>query len=205
MRVFDTATSTLHPDTGLGAVAPHEVPDGAIVAGGAYPWALYLMKPDASFTRLVDPAGPGRVVQEFRVDRAANAIVWLDADDTTPATSDYYLWTSPYAPTPSGIQRRRVAKIPDTAMDGGARFAVHNGLVLFKVTKDMGLLVRLSDGKGWSIPSEAGHALVKPVWVDDEYVYFNTASDRGTDGLLRIARSTLGAPTVPSGLPDAGP
>jgi hypothetical protein len=209
MSVFETNTLTLRAastDPAFGAAHPQEVADGALVLGGYYPYSLYLLRPDATTSRLVAPSGSGRVVGEYRVDRSAgDAIVWTDADDTTVDRSDYYLWTSPYASSPGALRPRKVAKIPDSAINRGSWFAVNKGLALFAVDKDRGVLVRLSDGKGWSIPTEPGHGLVKPVWVDDEYVWFNTESTHGTDGLLRIARTTLGAPTVPSGLPDAGP
>jgi hypothetical protein len=210
VSLFEKATGARHPtssDPAFTVGAPHEVADGALVVGGYDPYSLYLAKPDASLTLLVPPSAPGRTVQAWRLDRgAANAIAWMDAANTGAFPTDYYLWTSPYAPTASGIHPRKVAKIPDAALQRGSQFALYKGHALFVVDKDSALLVRLSDGKGWPIATEPGHELVGPLWVDDDYVWFVTESTKGAvDSMLRIARSTLGAPTVPNGLPDAGP
>jgi hypothetical protein len=210
VSVFDTVSKTVHPtssDPAFVAGLPNEVADGAIFIGGYDPYSLYLAKPDASIVLLVAPSAPTRTVRDWRLDRGvANAIAWVDAANTQPYRSDYYLWTSPYAATASGIQSRKVAKIPDAALQRGSQFALYKGHALFVVDKDSALLVRLSDGKGWPIATEPGHELVGPLWVDDDYVWFVTESTKGAvDSMLRIARSTLGAPTVPNGLPDAGP
>jgi hypothetical protein len=210
VSVFDTVSKTLRAtssDPAFVAGLPHEVADGAVLIGGYDPYSLYLAKPDASLTILVAPSAPGRTVRDWRLDRgAANAIAWVDAANTAPYRSDYYLWTSPYAPAASGIQPRKVAKIPDAALQRGSQFALYKGHALFVIDSDRALLVRLSDGKGWPIATEPGHDLVGPLWVDDDYVWFVTESTKGAvDSMLRIARTTLGAPTVPSGLPDAGP
>jgi len=56
----------------------------------------------------------------------------------------------------------------------------------------------------WSIAAEPGDAFITPVWVDDNEVWISTADltlayGAHMSGVLRLQRSSLGAPTVPRG------
>lgn len=104
------------------------------------------------------------------------------------------------------IARTKVAKIVDTLERGGARAIANRGVYLSLVGRNTALVTRLSDGMGWLVQGEPKERFVDPVWVDDNDVLIETAPDPdGTKdvpstSVLRIARSSLGAPTVPSGL-----
>jgi hypothetical protein len=80
------------------------------------------------------------------------------------------------------------------------------GMVLNVLDDAMALLTRVSDGQGWEVRPEAGTVFVRPVWVDDDEVWLSTATTSGANpraypsGIVRVRRSELGSPTVPSGL-----
>ncbi|MCU0691495.1 MAG: hypothetical protein MUF54_08840 [Polyangiaceae bacterium] len=204
--VLDPATLTLHSPNDTqhfyALSAPKLVKDGVLMHGG-FPYSgVYFMDSDGgNFRRVVAPAA-GHYVYNMYVDHGAgDAIVWMEvADSGGNEPTDQSLWTAPYAAAPGDLHARKVAKFADSEVS--AWLVANNGLVLFANQEDDGRLLRLSDGLSWAIPREPGRTFVAPVWVDDRYVWFLTSSriDSMTDGLIRIERSTLGEPTIPSGL-----
>ena len=115
-------------------------------------------------------------------------------------------WTAPLAADEASLVRRKVAKLNDVTMRGGARSPANKGVFLSIIGRNTALLTRLSDGMGWQIQAEPQTRFVDPVWVDDDDVFLQTADDSQpqfdmpVSGMLRLSRATLGAPTVPSGL-----
>lgn len=61
------------------------------------------------------------------------------------------------------------------------------------------LFIRLSDGWGWPIEAETDRIFLQPLWVDDNDVWMLTGIPDLViqDGIMRVSRASLGAPTVP--------
>jgi hypothetical protein len=186
------------------AESPMAVGSGAI-ALTINPPTLSFVKADGSWARLVTPESP-HWVTSFAIDRArANQgdIVWVESD-----RQDVYvnstIWTSPFATTEAGIQKRRVAALDDKFHAGGANMIVNAGHVLNVVDADKALLTRLSDGKGWLIRSDPGVNFVTAVWVDDTELWISTAApgigyQQAVSSIMRLSRASLGEPEVASG------
>ena len=189
------------PSPGVGR--PIVVTDGAIVSRDDGT-GLALLRPDATWTPLLTATPPSQVV-ELGVDRAAGQqIVWIEADTVC---DNAVLWTTPYATTASGVTKRAVAAVHDPQARCGRQFAANAGVVLTLTDVDKAQVTRLSDGMGWVISAEPEDVFSQPLWVDDDEVWLSTgpAADvsngiRDFSGIFRIARSSLGAPTVPPGL-----
>ncbi len=181
-------------------------------AGGAFipdtstsAFAIAYAKDDGTFARVVTPTSP-QVVTWKALDRSNdNALVWVESDyglDYTNST----LWTAPFATSEAMLARRKVAKLQDSTFSGGGGGVANQGVFLSLSGRNEATIVRLSDGMGWKVVGEPGERFAAPVWVDDDEAVLQIAPDPNgqveTDsyGILRIARSTLGPPTVPSGL-----
>jgi hypothetical protein len=144
------------------------------------------------------------------VDRASSQqIVWVESDynSSTLMYVNSIVWTSPYATSASAVAAKQVARFSDALGRGGTWGLVANaGVVLNLVDQSSALLTRLSDGQGWMITAETNQGFIKPVWVDDNEVWLATAPTNvnswstWSNGMLRIQRSSLGAPNVASGL-----
>ncbi|RYG15108.1 hypothetical protein EON82_26645 [bacterium] len=182
---------------------PWPVPGGAFVTGGAGMATLFFL-PDTGQARILWTAEEGRVLRGHALDKsAANEVVWVDCDDTTPKCSDYKLWASPAAKAQAEMIPRLVAKTPDVSY---LWLAANKGLAIVTTTADEARLVRLSDGRGWDIPRDPAFRYTQPIWVDDEFIWLVASTNtkfpfNAPDSLVRIARSTLPPePPVPSGL-----
>jgi hypothetical protein len=131
-------------------------------------------------------------------------LVWVESEQGLGYVNST-LWVAPLVTSEATLARRKVAKLDDGLERGGTGVA-NKGVYLSLTGRNTALLTRLSDGAGWAIQGEAKQRFTSPVWVDDNDVLIETAPDPDgqTDwepaGVLRLARSTLGAPTVPSGL-----
>jgi hypothetical protein len=186
-------------------VRARAVADGALVVADPTPYALALLRPDASVATLVSPTAP-QVVWEFALDRAnRDAIVWLEGDDTGSGYANTTLWTSPYASDPSGVQKRKVAKLTDPPNEGSNVMVANKGVALHITAGQTAVLTRLSDGMGWLVNAEPADAFADVLWVDDNDVWLVTSDASELphyveNGIVRISRASLGAPTVPSGL-----
>jgi hypothetical protein len=169
-------------------------------------FGIDLVHADGTWLELIAPSSP-HLVSAFAVDRAnAQQIVWVESDSLGVIDGNSVIWTAPYATTTTGIARRRVALLNDALGRGGDRMVVNAGVALNLIDKDKALLTRLFDGMGWLVTAESGDAFTQPLWADDNEVWISTgmAADNSWQaeqtGILRIARSSLGAPTVLSGL-----
>ncbi len=180
---------------------PKVVKDGILLYGNVPMSGVYFMDPNGSARRVVKPQ-PGHYVISFGVDHASNdSIVWMEAKDGDGLDLiDFSLWMSAYATSESQLQRRKVAAFADGTIYG--QFVVNHGLVLLLARGNEGRLLKLADGRSWGIRSDTERVLGLPVWVDEQCSWFVTSKSEGSssDGLIRIDRSTLGEPTIPSGL-----
>jgi hypothetical protein len=134
---------------------------------------LDLVEPDGSTTRLVTPPG-GRHVSGFAVDRSdADRLVWVEADGLQPATGTV-LFTAPAADREAALRRQRVTAFADPGGDGGGHMIANAGHALLLTGPTQALLVRLSDGRRWTIAADPGTVFVQPMWVDDREVWIAT-------------------------------
>jgi hypothetical protein len=201
-----TETATL-ADAPLVSEHPIPIPGGALVFDARPPFAIATVKEDGSVERLVTPTAPQFVTWKA-LDRSAGlALVWVESDYGNIGYANATLWTAPLAATEEALQRRMVAKLPDTKQRGGGWGVANRGVFLSLTGQSTALLTRLSDGMGWEIRAEPGEGFTQAIWVDDDDVLIETAEinvqyDRlkYPSSVLRLSRASLGAPTVPSGL-----
>jgi hypothetical protein len=187
---------------------PRVVTDGAIAVGAASTGgsaSMALVKADGSFVTLLAPTAP-HVITAVSIDRASNQqIAWVEGDPLDPCRNAI-LWTSPYATSASEVARRAVAALNDTQGRCGQYMVANAGAVLSLSDLDKAQITRLSDGMGWVVPADTGEVFSQPLWVDDNEVWLATGPASDPDGIhdftgiLRVARSSLGSPTVPTGL-----
>lgn len=206
--VFDLATQSLllaKVPQRLNAGSPIPVPDGALVLDGNAPYHADLLRPDATYSSLILPTSPHQLTWAA-VDRSAsNAFVWVESDFGGRAYVNPVLWTAPYAARALDLVPRKVAVVTDMTDRGGGDMVVNAGVALNIVGLSTALLTRLSDGMGWTINAEPGEAFIRPVWVDDNEIWLSTGDasrpdySAHTGGVMRLKRSSLGAPTVPRG------
>jgi len=186
------------------AEQPRTVAEGALVQDFLDPYSIDLLKSDGSYDKLVAPSAP-HAITSLAVDRSSpSSLVWVESDGDGPFTNEV-IWVSPYASTAAGIARRKVALLADTNGRGGGSMVANRGVVLNVVADQKAVLTRLSDGMGWDIHADSGSGFVDALWVDDDEVWLSTASlarrnfRAYTSGIVRIARSSLGLPTVSPG------
>jgi hypothetical protein len=131
--------------------APTTVADGAMVKNLDRYGALELLSPNAVVTPIVNPELNELVM--FRIDRArADSLMWVEAAASAPSMNGV-LYTSPYAKNPTGVVRRRVTAIEDQTTLSLSMVA-NAGYALIAQSEEHVLLVRLSDGMGWTINAE---------------------------------------------------
>ena len=190
------------PTSPFHAEDPRAVADGALAIMAEDSAGVSLLRPDGSFTLLIPTSSPTRVTTLIGVDHEqGDAIVWVETDRGNYAAD--VIWTSPYTADPSAIQRRAVAVVNDPT---GTGMIANAGVVLRVTGPQTAVLTRLSDGMGWSIAAEPSDAFVTPLWVDDNEVWISTGVANAPNyqadekGIMRLDRTTLGAPTVPPGL-----
>jgi hypothetical protein len=205
IEVYDPFSNTI-AKTGSYIGFPMGAPDGAIVADWAVPTGIGLVSPTAQYTLLTKPTSP-RQVTAYSLDATTATLVWVEGTAVSMGVSNSIIWSSPYSSTAAGIQRHEVALlVGDTLQAGGLGMVANAGVALNVVSETAATLTRLSDGAGWTIPVESGSVFVTPVWADDNEVWISTAvslaenSRAYQSGIVRIQRSTLGEPTLASGL-----
>jgi hypothetical protein len=194
------------PQPRTAIASPRAVSDGALTAVGNG-LGIDLMRPDGSWTQLLKSTAP-HFIADFSVDRAmGQQIAWVEADTTGSGCGGGILWTSPYAATPQGIAKRKVAAVNDPLGRCGIGLVANAGVVLTLTDVNKAQITRLSDGMGWVIPAEASDDFSQPLWVDDNEAWIATGPSANTTGgwtsytgILRIQRPALGPPTVPPGL-----
>lgn len=210
MALFDFASDNpIIPRDGAAIAAiesPRTTRDGAVVFRLANRVVLDFLKPDGNATRLAEATGT-RHISGFAIDRKANdSLVWVESDTIQPATNTV-LWTAPAAQTLASLARRRVTAFDDPGGDGGGHMVADGGYAVTQVGRTKALLVRLSDGWGWTIDAEPDRVFLQPLWVDDNDVWILTGVTPypgrpdliDQDGIMRVTRASLGAPTVPPG------
>jgi hypothetical protein len=192
-KVYSDSTPTRNLETER--VIP--VASGFVGLAGVSPIPIGYFPKTGGWTPIVSPAA-GSDVLTFALDRKnSDALVWFEFD----GASEPVLWTQPFAVVETPAAKRKVARVPFLYS------IVVNGGVLAVVTPGgRGRIVRLSDGMGWDIPPEPGLDFFFPLWVNDDFIWFEvskpnppTPNVKLHSGAVRIARSTLGAPTIPSG------
>jgi hypothetical protein len=170
---------------------------GAVVFRLAERVVLDLLKPDGSMTNLVTPPDR-RHVSGFAIDRSdGDRLVWVEADDLQPATGTV-LFTAPAADRQAALRRQRVAAFADPGGDGGGHMIANAGHALLLTSPTQALLVRLSDGRSWTIFAEPGAVFVQPMWVDEHEVWIATGVQPypgseavDVDGVMRWSRDAL--------------
>ncbi len=210
LALFDfAADEPIVPRDGAAIAAiesPRTTRDGAVVFRLASRVVLDFLKPDGNTARLAEAVG-ARHISGFAIDRRANdSLVWVESDTIQPATNTV-LWTAPAAQTMASLARRRVTAFNDPGGDGGGHMVADGGYALTQIGRTKALLVRLSDGWGWTIDAEPDRVFLQPLWVDDNDVWILTGVTPypgrpdliDQDGIMRVTRASLGAPTVPPG------
>lgn len=201
---FDTVTRKV---TGGSTTAelPTAVHDGALAVYTGASTGLVLIGKDGTSTIVAHPE-TGRIVSQQAVDRAnAEALIWIESDVAGVSYINPTIWTAPYTTSETSLVRRKVAKFTQEDPTGGAGMVVNRGVALNLTGTSTALITRLSDGMGWVMKAEPGDGFALPLWIDDDEVWLATADatlpsfKTETSGIVRIRRSTLGAPTVPPG------
>ena len=185
---------------------PVGAPGGALVYDYTAPTGLGFVRADAGYEVLTKPAA-GSQITAFSFDHSSSILVWAEAEASEGSgVLRTTLWSSSYPNATGRIVRRMVARLNDKSVAGGLNMVANAGMVLNVLDDAMALLTRVSDGQGWEVRPEAGTVFVRPVWVDDDEVWLSTATTSGANpraypsGIVRVRRSELGSPTVPSGL-----
>lgn len=185
---------------------PSAVPGGVTVFEATQPFSIAFVSDEGVPVRLVTPTSP-QFVTSKTVDRSSgNLLVWMESDYGGVGYANSTLWKAPFATSEAGVARTKVAKLVDALERGGARAVANAGVYLSLIGRNTALVTRLSDGIGWIVQGEPKERFVDPVWVDENDVLIETAPDPdgtkdfGSTSILRVARSSLGAPTMPSGL-----
>jgi hypothetical protein len=162
------------------------------------------LRNDGSFERVpLEPIAPWQVVLHA-VDRTqGDAFVWVEADNV-----DKVLWTSPFASNAAQVQRRRVTRgVPVDFSNSSNYLIAANGVaVLNDKNRPTATLIRLSDGQRWQATAPTNTAFIRPVWVDDTYLYMlGGPLERAVASpfaysrhIYRIERSSLGPGTPPT-------
>lgn len=185
---------------------PYATKDGYFAyVGGSPPTIQYVSLTGRS--QVVVRPKPGSILRWFTVDRGSgDALVWQETVEGAAKTTDLgwfdesTVYTSPFATSEAGLVRRAVTKFP-RPLPG----SVNKGLFAVGLSEGVGRIVRLADGAGWDVQSEAGVPLMAGAWTNDEYVWFYRSymapGEPGyprIGGMIRLARSGLGAPNVPT-------
>jgi hypothetical protein len=196
--VFDPLSSTVavagEEEPNVHVVELRQAGNGVAFVGGQYPSGIYRLSRDEKGRRIADPE-PGMTVVDMSHDATNGGdLVWREGNVVPAQRNEYSLWVARLPLRREEARKRKVSSLPRQISSG--RMIANAGVALMDYEPDKALLVRLSDGKGWLVPSEPGHSIISPLWVDDDAAWFTTstgARNRG-DGILKISRSTLGEP-----------
>lgn len=171
-----------------------EVADGVVFVGLRDPLVLGFFdgRSPARTIRVAETGDDRHGVWDVAVDRSrGDVLVWREADRRPNGATNVSLWTAPYQSNGGAVVPRRVTDLPDEVSI--ARVVANAGVALMHYTEQEAMLVRLSDGKRWRVPTQPGVKIADPLWVDDNDVWLMTTTRHRsqTDGILRIARRTL--------------
>jgi hypothetical protein len=171
--------------------------------GGGYPGAIMYAEGSGLLQR-VTPLSNTREYRGMGLDRGTgDAMVWLEqgAGDES-GRPPLEVWTSPFATTSAELKPRKVAKEALFERDHEG-VSAHKGLVLFVTSPTTARLIRLSDGKGWTLTPDPGTEFRTTAGLtDDEAIIFTglDPKDPASYDLHAYRLDALGEPTVPSGL-----
>lgn len=144
---------------------------------------------------------PGSSIFTFDLDREnGDALAWSEGASSSEMPA--VLYTAPFATSETALVRRAVARVPNAFS-----LLYNRGMVATQGTYAQMRLVRVADGMGWDVASEANVAMMNPLWINDEYVWtYISGIAQGMPGFpvlggaIRIRRDTLGSPTISPGL-----
>ncbi len=199
-RTFLFDTRTFQDHNGPSGSPPQVVPGGLLFS--TYE-GIFIRHPDDTDELLVPTKGNGNYITWVAFDRSTNTMVWVESDEAN-YYKDPVIWTAPLALSAKSIVKHEVTHYDDSYLVGGRSLVTHAGMALVPTSESSMLLVRLSDGQGWNIPSEPGNKPVQALWVNDSEIAMGIyrgpkkviGGGVGVEGILRIARSTLGPPNV---------
>lgn len=203
---FDLSTKKAKLASGeIFSERPLAVPGGAVTFDANSPYAIAFVSDDGAVARLVTPTSPQFVTWKTLDRSNGDTLVWVESEYGLGYVNST-IWAAPLVASEATLARKKVAKLEDALQRGGARGVANRGVFVNLVGRNMALVTRLSDGMGWLVQGEPKQRFVDPVWVDDDDVLIETAPDpdgsrdEGATSILRLSRSSLGSPTVPSGL-----
>jgi len=176
---------------------PEAVRKGAI---GTYAWSsgIAFIDDDGNVTTLLDPPSMFGAV---KVDATTDDLVWLREE--TPG-GPLVLWTAPFSSTAAALRPRRVTAFESTALSNYLEDAilVNDGYVLVKVNVLEMLLLRLSDGRGWTLAPEPEDQWAWPAFVDRDEVWIAVdkrgLTSRTLRTFVRLRIDAMGEPDVAS-------
>ncbi|MFI5299510.1 MAG: hypothetical protein ACHREM_15580 [Polyangiales bacterium] len=157
---------------------------------------------------LVRQAAAGQVVAVVEVDRSSGDVpVWTETAAGSAVTS-LTLYTGSHATAAATLATKTVGTIAvaESAYSPVSMLA-NAGYVLQQTSMTSAVVVRLSDGMGWTVSSEATEGFSQALWVDATEAWFATSplkSPGGTPflpsdiyntptGIMRIRLDSLGA------------
>ncbi len=189
----------------LDGITPMPVPGGVLLDGNPPDNGLWHFAFNGAF-RKVASAQRGFVLTSPIIDLYDRIrIAWVEIDDALnfPPDGPGAIWTAEIVESGDVVNPRKAIDWQNGLIDPGTGF-VHNGgyaLVVITNLKE-GRVVRLSDGYSWVVPGEPDLLFVHAHWIDENYVWFLTGSSGdtrapGSDGIIRIERSSLGTPLPP--------
>jgi len=170
---------------------------------GGYPGAIMYAEGSGLLQRITPLSGT-REYRGMALDRGRNDdMVWLEqgAGDER-GRPPVEVWTSPFAMVAADLKSRKVAKEAVFVRDHEG-ITAHKGLVLFVTSPTSARVIRLADGKGWTLSPEPGTEFRGTAGLtDDEAIIFTglDPKDPVSYDLHAFRLDALGEPTVPSGI-----
>ncbi len=200
---FRLSTNTVIPavpDLSIDSGRPIATSGGYFARVSGDPRTIVFVPLDGPVRTVIRPL-PGNHIYTFDLDREnGDALAWSEGGGSSESPA--VLYTAPFATSEAALVRRAVARVPNAFS-----LLYNRGMVAIQGTYAHMRLVRVADGMGWDVPTEANIAMMNPLWVNDEYVWtYISGIPQGMPGFpvlggaIRIRRDTLGPPTIPPGL-----
>jgi hypothetical protein len=160
---------------------------------------------------VTQPVGQ-KFVTGLALDRSDNnRMYWMESVDIGPSKGQV-LYTAPISRNAQELAAqggpRKLLSFGDGNGKGGVEMFANAGLAADMKSWQEAVIVRGSDGKGWTIAAEPNEHVVKVFWIDDEEIWISTApmipnvsADEGVfeTGMMVISRASLGpATTLPN-------
>jgi hypothetical protein len=199
-------------DRQLGALTKPSLDGGPVAFGGPSPMRDgYTMRSyatggpivrvanDGAVTEVFRGTAPGRYVNGWGVDSTQNdAYVWIESTGLG-SSSDPVVYTSPHATNAAGVIARRVTGYANSWYKAGWYSVASNGYLLVQNSFTTAMLIRLSDGRHWSIEPEPGMGVKDVLFVTSTEVIVHIAKvlsaqiNDWQNSVMRIRIDTLGA------------